>query len=399
MKKRCYSLLIAFAILGGTILTGCYEEVSPAPPMELQIDSNVWEQGEEDVETDDYYAEVTKTSTTSVTVTTTAIATTTTTSIATTTTPVLMTTSSSTTTSTTSTSKTTGYSTTTQTSTVSTTAKTKVTTTTTKAPTTAGVKDLPSALQKYVNESKEKYPGMHIGCGVFDLTGQNGYAYNMDEEISSACTIKAPYAMFVLKTCDEQNISIWQTKLKYESWMRNTGSGIIKNQKVGNEYTIAYLLEVLLSISDNTAYNILVSKFPLKDFQEFLNGIGGQNMKGFQYGSASVRQRWNEWIQIWNYVNSSARYAETLKNYTTNTKYCYLTAWMKQSHTYMHKSGWSNGKGYTSAADCAIIDGKYLIVVITADYSTGVAHADVVKGFGLAVENYVSAVGGTKNLF
>ena len=65
----------------------------------------------------------------------------------------------------------------------------------------------------------------------------------------------------------------------------------------------------------------------------------------------------------------------------------------------MHKSGWSDGKGYTSAADCAIIDDKYLVICITEDYSTGVGHADVVKGFGLAVENYVSAVGGPKNLF
>lgn len=263
--------------------------------------------------------------------------------------------------------------------------------TTTVAP---GIYELPQTIKDEVSYQKSKYPGMKIGVGIYSLDGTIGYVYNKDAVISAGCTIKAPYAMFVLKECEKQGIDIWSETLTYKYGMKNDGSGEIKNAEYGTKYTISYLLKMLLGISDNCAYNILVSKFPLSDYQTYINNFGGQQLNGFQYGAASVEQRKNEWVEIYNYINSGSQYSEILREYLTNTKYCYLTQWMSGNHNYLHKSGWNDSKTYTTAADCAIIDDNYLIIVITEDYSTGIAHPDVVKSIGVATEKYADTLGG-----
>lgn len=256
------------------------------------------------------------------------------------------------------------------------------------------VKALPKTILDEISYQKKKYPGMSVAVGIYSLDGAQGYEYNAEAVISGGCTVKAPYALYVLQECEKQGIDITTETLTYKKGMRNSGSGIIKNSNYGTKYTIEYLLEKLLDISDNTAYNILVSKFPLKQYQEFLNEIGGQNLYGRQYGAASVRQRRNEWLTIYEYLNSDAKYANTLRKDITNTKYCYITDWMKGEHTYMHKSGWCNDKEYTCACDCAIIDENYLLIVFTQDYTTGVAHTDTVRSIGVRVEEFANSLGG-----
>jgi len=258
----------------------------------------------------------------------------------------------------------------------------------------AGIYELPQRIKDELTYQKNKYPGMKIGVGIYSLDGSIGYVYNKDAVISAGCTIKAPYAMYVLKECEKQGIDIWNETLTYQYGMKNDGSGEIKNAPYGTEYTISYLLKMLLGISDNTAYNILISKFPLSEYQTFINQYGGQKLNGYQYGAASVEQRKNEWVAIYKYINSNSLYSKTLRDYLTNTRYCYLTEWMSGSHNYLHKSGWNDSKTYTTAADCAIIDNNYLIIVITQDYTTGVAHTDVVKSIGVATEKYVNTLGG-----
>lgn len=254
--------------------------------------------------------------------------------------------------------------------------------------------ELPQIIKSEVLKQNNKYPGIDIAVGIYSLTEEKGYVYNENAVISGACTVKAPYAMYVLKSCEEQDINIWEECITYEEWMKNNGSGEIKNAEYGTEYSISYLLRVLLGISDNTAYNMLVSKFPLSEYQNFLNEIDGQQLHGAQYGATSVVQRKNEWIAIYNYINSQSRYSEVLKEYITKTKYCYIAQGMQENHMFMHKSGWCNGKTYTSASDCAIIDDNYLIIVLTQDYSTGIAHTDSVRAIGAVVEEYANSLGG-----
>lgn len=254
---------------------------------------------------------------------------------------------------------------------------------------------LPEDIMAEVERQMQKYPGMEVAVGLYSLNGNISYTYNEYKEMAAGCTVKAAYALYVLKTCEERGIDIWTYKLTYREGMLNNGSGDIKTiHNYGDELTIGYLLEKLLRISDNTAYNILCSEFGLDGYQAFLYTIGGQNLYGVQYGIASVEQRKNEWFAIYDYVNSEAMYAQTLRNFITNSPYCYLCDGMADGHEYMHKSGWSDeNMSYTCAADCAIVDNSYLLIVITQDYSTGIAHTDTVRSLGYVTEQYVYSNG------
>jgi len=241
-----------------------------------------------------------------------------------------------------------------------------------------------------IKSFEAEFLGSTIAMGIYSLDGTPLFEYNTYSPISGACTVKAPYAMYVLKCCELEGIDIWSEKLQYQDGMRNDGSGNIKNDAIGSEYTIAYLLNQLLSISDNTAYNILVSRFSLDGYQVFLNSIGGQQLYGLQYGTVSVEQRKNEWLSIYQYINSGSYYSTTLQQMLSNTAYCYLVQGMNNYHNYMHKSGWCDGTSYTSASDCAIIDDQYLVIVLSQDYLTGTAHTDVVQVLGREAELFMS---------
>lgn len=255
--------------------------------------------------------------------------------------------------------------------------------------------EMPENIMAEINRLKQLYPGIEIAMGIYSLDGSVNLSFNEYSEYAAGCTVKAAYALYVLEKCEELNIDIWLETIEFRQEHINYGSGDIRylNQP-GQELFIGYLLQKLLSISDNTAYNVLLSKFPLTDFQNFLWKIGGQNLYGVQYGVASVNQRKNEWFAILDYINSERLYSRTMESLISNTPYCYLCDGMSGWHSWLHKSGWADeSTAYTCAADCAVVDGQYLVIVITQDYSTGVAHTDAVRSLGAATETYMSSLG------
>ena len=413
MKRSIWGVLCL--ALCANVLVGCTEPIQPGPD-----NGNVQLYFLEDVHTGPAITETTKTQTTTTTESNNTQTETLPPVVLTTTSATTMLETTTSTTTTTISTETTTLTSTTQTETLpATIAVTSAETTTTTANimpvSNAGIKELPYSLQQYVDSCLSQYPGLHIGCGIFSLDGTSGYGYNLNEEIYSACTIKAPYAMYVLKECQKQGLNIWQTKIMYTKDMYNGGSGVIKDGPVNTEYSIGYLLSVLLKVSDNTAYNVLISRFGLYGYQQYLNQIQGQSLYGSQYGRASAQQRLNEWVEIVKYINTGSAYAQVLKedlsgsrtyNWTTGamqidpngSQYCYLVEWMKHDHEYMHKSGWSWGD-YMSACDCAVIDNKYIVIMMTADYKTGLSRTDILRGFGYTVEEYIDSIGGTQCLF
>ncbi len=252
-----------------------------------------------------------------------------------------------------------------------------------------GFHPLPEDIMNEVYVWQQIYPNMDIGVGIYSLDGESGYQYNEDCYINSACTIKAAYAMYVLKKCEADNIDIWNTFLTYEERHYDPdGSGqIVLYANFGQQYCIGDLIYYLLRVSDNAAYSMLLEMFPLNDFYIENSKIGGEN-DGQKWGKATVQQRKNEWLEVYNYANSNSGYSNVLLNNMCGTPYAYLLNSMKDYHYYLHKSGWSDSYTYPSAGDCAIIDDQYLIIVLTQDYSTGSGHIDCVEAIGRAAENY-----------
>lgn len=237
-----------------------------------------------------------------------------------------------------------------------------------------------------IQNEYENYSGIKIGVGVYSYPDFTPiFEYNPTQELAAGCTVKAPFACFVLEECEEKQINIWSESITYSfSKHYNSGSGTIKYEGVSKDYTIAELISLMLSISDNIAYNMLLEKFPLDDYQDYLDEINGQNLYECRYGVASVEQRKNEWKKVLQYCNSG-KYGEFLAKCLSNTQYCYIAQGLSKEYPYMHKSGWADGKSYTCAADCAVVYNT-LIIIITHDYTTGDGHVDSVRRIAGSIE-------------
>lgn len=259
-------------------------------------------------------------------------------------------------------------------------------------PPTYGFQELPPALMDIVKKYQRKYPNMSIGVGIYSLDGTCGYQYNAYQLFNGACTIKAAYALYVCDYCDKNNIDITTEQLYYTSAAHHGGSGVIHDWGYNKWYTVEELLTYLLGVSDNDAMQLLTSKFSVSGFYDFIIPLGGEDDRAnWNGGRASVYQRRNEWLAIYNYINSDAPNASKLRTFLTNTQYCYLAYGMQYVPTYMHKSGWCDSYSYPSAADAAIIQnetGSYLMIVMTQDYSTGNGHTDAIAELGNAIDDY-----------
>ena len=256
---------------------------------------------------------------------------------------------------------------------------------------TEKIAQLPDSIMETVEYWKSVYPNMTIGVGLYSLDGTTGYEYNASTPINSACTIKATYALFVLQDAEKRGIDIWETYITYEPRHSDPeGSGDINLYGYyGQEYSIAELVRLLLSVSDNVAYNMLLEKFTLDDFYSYNYTIGGQS-DWSKWGRASVEQRKCEWVEIWNYINSDSLYSEVLRNDLTGTDFAYFVQGMQNWHSYMQKSGWTEDTPYYPAAgEAAIIDDSFILIVLTEDYTDyKMGHIDVIQSIGGDVESY-----------
>lgn len=255
---------------------------------------------------------------------------------------------------------------------------------------TMSARKMPDMILEQIRHWEKVYPHMTIGVGLYSLDGTHGYVYNTEQMFNSACTIKAAFGKYVLQTCEEKGIDIWSTYITFQKRHDDPeGSGdITKYGNYGEDYSIGYLVNVLLGVSDNVAYTMLLDMFPLNDFSGYLRSIGGQN-DGMKWGSASVSQRKNEWLDIYKYITSGSLYSETLRQDLRNTPYAYIPEGMTQSHNYLHKSGWTEeSPNYPAAADCCIIDDEYLLIIMTEDSTAGSGHIDAIQYVANLVEAF-----------
>ena len=258
---------------------------------------------------------------------------------------------------------------------------------------------LPTSIMSTVDYWESIYPDMTIGVGLYSLDGTSGYEYNCYTLINSACTVKAAYALYVLQESERRGLDIWSTYLTYQEWHNDPeGSGDINLYGYyGAQYSIAELVRLLLQVSDNVAYNMLLDEFSLNDFYMHNSVMGGED-DWLKWGRATVNQRKNEWVAIWNYVNSDSLYSQVLREDLTGTQYAYFLEGMQNWHNYMQKSGWTEETpDYPATGEAAIIDDSYILIVLTQDYTDEMGHIEVLQSIGGAVESYWDANNG--NIF
>ncbi|BAD39965.1 serine hydrolase [Symbiobacterium thermophilum] len=132
-----------------------------------------------------------------------------------------------------------------------------------------GLAGLEEALHAYVSALSGTY-----GVAVVDLSTGATVSVGGDQVFVAASTFKVPLAMYVFSLVERGEADLAEP-LYYapEDW--EGGSGILHGSIAGDCYTVAELVHLSLTVSDNIATNMLLRRFGEQNVFAYMRELGG----------------------------------------------------------------------------------------------------------------------------
>lgn len=126
-------------------------------------------------------------------------------------------------------------------------------------------------LQKELADLERLYPD-HFGVFLKDLNTGEEISHRAQENWYLASTVKIPIAIVVLQDVDSGKIALDQiVQIQPEDYV--DGNGPLNSLKAGTSVTIRYLIEQMLTLSDNTASDILIDLVGLDRINALIHSI------------------------------------------------------------------------------------------------------------------------------
>ena len=139
-----------------------------------------------------------------------------------------------------------------------------------------------------------------LSLEIKDLNRGFLISLNPDTEIPAASLAKLPVMASIFKKYDKKEISL-SDYITLRSIDRVGGSGILKNSRAGSRFTVGELIELMITISDNTATNLLI------------------NFIGFDYINSSMKEFGLENSNLSRLMMDMRSRSKGIENYTTAT--------------------------------------------------------------------------------
>lgn len=117
-------------------------------------------------------------------------------------------------------------------------------------------------------------PTLQPGVFIVDINTGTYIDINSRSPLPAASTIKVPILVALFKEVDEGKIRLDES-LTLQAEMIATGSGNLQYQKLGTKFTVLELATKMITISDNTATNMLIAR---------LGGIEALNQRFRSWG-------------------------------------------------------------------------------------------------------------------
>jgi beta-lactamase class A len=131
------------------------------------------------------------------------------------------------------------------------------------------------SLEKYL---KELDPEIVVSMKLQNQTGELLFEKNSQKVVPSASVIKIPILLSLLQEVDKKNIKL-NTKYTLRPEDIVGGSGELQYEVPFKKFTYGHLAQKMISVSDNTATNILIEKLGLEQIQDNINNWGLTNTK------------------------------------------------------------------------------------------------------------------------
>jgi beta-lactamase class A len=127
-------------------------------------------------------------------------------------------------------------------------------------------KDAWAALRKKLGNEVKNFDG-EVSLVVKDFSTGLEIDFDKDKQLPSASLAKVPIMAACFYAVAEGRLKL-DEKITLKRAQKVPGSGVLKNEKPGKDYTIEELMEFMISESDNTAANMLTERLGM----DYLNG-------------------------------------------------------------------------------------------------------------------------------
>lgn len=231
------------------------------------------------------------------------------------------------------------------------------------------------SLQNELLKLSQQYKMIHPAIYVWDYETQNYIDINSSEVFSAASIIKIPVLIDLFKSVENGTISLDDT-IPLTEYYRSEGSGSLQYKATDSKYTIDKLAEIMITESDNSATNMLMSQIGgVNNVNQSIRDWGLKNteiqtwlpdMKGTNHSTAK------EMAQMLYNIDLNE---EFLTDASRNKIYSYMShvhnnrliqAGLGNGSIFYHKTG-DIGKMLGDAGIVVTPTGKRYIVVIFAN--------------------------------
>jgi len=216
------------------------------------------------------------------------------------------------------------------------------------------IKTLENLYNQSYNYFSFKYTDIYTGFTV---------SYNEKQEIFTASTIKAPMALYVYEQSEKGLIDL-EEKLTYTEAYYNSGSGILKNNKFNESYTVRDLISYSIIHSDNAAHNMLMDRYGRANMHSFWTELGTKSIfrEFTNWGVINANDATIYLKELYDYYNTDTNLSNELMDYFKKVEFKPLTDKNGKQNT-ANKAGWSG----TAFHDTAIVfdENPYILVVLS----------------------------------
>ncbi|HEY7981747.1 MAG TPA: serine hydrolase [Candidatus Eremiobacteraceae bacterium] len=140
-----------------------------------------------------------------------------------------------------------------------------------------------AALAPKLERLASRTPGI-VALSIADLSGGHALAINGDANLPAASTIKVPVMVEVFRQIAQGRMT-QTTRVALTDGDRDCGYGSLCDAPWGTRYTVATLLQLMITRSDNTAANMLI------------RAVGRQNVNATMAGFGLVQTRLGDSIR------------------------------------------------------------------------------------------------------
>ncbi len=137
--------------------------------------------------------------------------------------------------------------------------------------------------------------GGTVGVAISASSGWT-FAHNGDRRFRAASTVKIPIMIAIFRRVDAGELQLDQ-RFPMSASDFSAGSGVLHEMHEGLQVTVADLLYLMMSISDNTATNVLIDTAGMDTVNALMRELGmerstlGRKMQGFA-ADGEQRENW-----------------------------------------------------------------------------------------------------------